>query len=265
MRHGVSEHWRDARCGGGPHVVAPRQADVVEPTHPRCQYSAYVVERCSCGRSSRNLRMTQGRRRTMGTPLVTVQFGLVNAPIAVGSAEWFVWLDGVDAFTVEEHDISFTAQRAHDGASALWLAFCAIENEPRCIVLGSAPELTRERLLAAAHQLAHWDTVTPEFQVELDGESGPMPRLPVTSPDLLVTKLEMPLVDEKTFVRTRAIDRMDHVLAYPLTIINAPSGYGKSTLVATWARETSARVAWLLLDENDNDPMRFSTHLLAAL
>jgi len=201
----------------------------------------------------------------MGTPLVTVQFGLVNAPIAVGSAEWFVWLDGVDAFTVEEHDISFTAQRAHDGASALWLAFCAIENEPRCVVLGSARELTRERLLAAAHQLAHWDTVTPEFQVELDGESGPMPRLPVTSPDLLVTKLEMPLVDEKTFVRTRAIERMDHVLAYPLTIINAPSGYGKSTLVATWARETSARVAWLLLDENDNDPMRFSTHLLAAL
>ncbi|HEY7341065.1 MAG TPA: LuxR C-terminal-related transcriptional regulator [Ktedonobacterales bacterium] len=201
----------------------------------------------------------------MGTPLVTVQYGLVNAPIAVGSAEWFVWLDGVDAFTVEEHDISFTAQRAHDGASALWLAFCAIENEPRCVVLGIASELTRERLQTAAHQLANWDTVTPEFQVELDGESGPMPRLPVTSPDLLVTKLEMPIVDAETFVRTRAIDRMDHVLAHPLAIINAPSGYGKSTLVAVWARETSARVAWLLLDENDNDPTRFSTHLLAAL
>jgi ATP/maltotriose-dependent transcriptional regulator MalT len=200
-----------------------------------------------------------------------VQHGHVNAPIEVGSAEWFVWLDRVDAFAVEEHDISFIAQRVHDGASALWLAFCAIENEPRWVVLGSASDLTRERLRTAAHQLANEDTVIPAFQVELDGESAPVPRLsdlpdlPVTSPDLLVTKLEMPIVDRETLVRTRAIERMDHVLAYPLTIINAPSGYGKSTLVAAWAGETSARMAWLLLDENDNDPTRFSTHLLAAL
>ncbi|HKT38131.1 MAG TPA: hypothetical protein VJR48_07140, partial [Ktedonobacterales bacterium] len=204
----------------------------------------------------------------MGTPLITVQYGRVNAPIEVGSAEWFVWLDRVDAFAVEEHDIAYIAQRVHDGASALWLAFCAIDNEPRWVVLGPASELTRERLRAAARQLANGDTVTPEFQVELDSESGPVPRLPdlpVTSPDLLVTKLEMPIVDTETLIRTRAIDRMDHVLAYPLTIINAPSGYGKTTLVAAWAGETSARVAWLLLDENDNDPTRFSTHLLAAL
>ncbi|HEU4784596.1 MAG TPA: LuxR C-terminal-related transcriptional regulator [Ktedonobacterales bacterium] len=210
----------------------------------------------------------------MGTPLVTVQHGRVNAPIEVGSAEWFVWLDRVDAFVVEEQDISYIAQRVHDGASALWLAFCAIENEPRWVVLGSAPELTRERLRTAAYQLASGDTVIPAFQVELDGESGPvtrlpdlpdLPHLPVTSPDLLVTKLEMPNVDRGMFVRTRAIERMGHVLAYPLTIINAPSGYGKTTLVAAWAGETSARVAWLLLDENDNDPTRFSTHLLAAL
>lgn len=204
----------------------------------------------------------------MGSPLITVQHGHVNAPIEVGSAEWFVWLDRIDAFAVEEHDISFIAQRVHDGVSALWLAFCAIENEPRWVVLGSAAELTRERLRTAAHQLANGDTVTPAFQVELDGESGPVPHLPdlpVTSLDLLVTKLEMPLVDHRTLVRTRAIERMDQALAYPVTIINAPSGYGKSTLVAAWARETSARVAWLLLDENDNDPTRFATHLLAAL
>lgn len=204
----------------------------------------------------------------MGSPLITVQHGHVNAPIEVGSAEWFVWLDRIDAFAVEELDISFIAQRVHDGASALWLAFCAIENEPRWMVLGAAAEITRERLRTAAHQLANGDTVIPAFQVDLDGESEPVPRLPdlpVTSLDLLVTKLEMPLVDHETLVRTRAIERMDQALAYPLTIINAPSGYGKSTLVAAWARETSARVAWLLLDENDNDPTRFSTHLLAAL
>ena len=112
----------------------------------------------------------------MGSPLITVQHGHVNAPIEVGSAEWFVWLDRIDAFAVEEHDISFIAQRVHDGASALWLAFCAIENEPRWVVLGSAAELTRERLRTAAHQLANEDTVIPAFQVDLDGKSGPVPR-----------------------------------------------------------------------------------------
>ena len=111
----------------------------------------------------------------MGSPLITVQHGHVNAPIEVGSAEWFVWLDRIDAFAVEEHDISFIAQRVHDGASALWLAFCAIENEPRWMVLGAAAEITRERLRTAAHQLANGDTVIPAFQVDLDGESEPVP------------------------------------------------------------------------------------------
>ncbi len=201
----------------------------------------------------------------MGIPLVTVRHGLVSVSMDIGSAEWFTLLDRIDIFAVEAHDISFLVRRMHDGAFALWLAFCSIDNDPRCVVVGSASELTRERLLTAAHQLANWDTVTPEFQVELERESAPMPQLSVTSPDLLVTKLEMPTVTSRTLVRTQAIDRMARALDYPLTVVNSPSGYGKTTLVAAWASETPARVAWLLLDENDNDPVRFSTHLLAAL
>ena len=201
----------------------------------------------------------------MGIPLVTVQHGLVSVSMDIGSIEWFTLLDKIDIFAVEAHDISFLVRRAHEGASTLWLAFCAIDNDPRCVVLGSASELTRERLLTAAQQLADWDVVTPEFQVELERESAPLPFLSVTSPDLLVTKLEMPTVSSKTLVRTQAVDRMARALEYPLTVVNSPSGYGKTTLVAAWANETPARVAWLLLDENDNDPVRFSTHLFAAL
>jgi ATP/maltotriose-dependent transcriptional regulator MalT len=201
----------------------------------------------------------------MSNPVASVQHGLVNLPIEVGSPEWFTWLERTDAFTIEEHGISFIAHRLHSGESALWLAFCAIDHEVRWAVLGSAAELTRERLQAAAQQLANWGGIAPEFQVELDWESGTMPRLPVTSPDLLVTKLEMPSLATASLVRTRAIDRLEHALEYPLTVVSAPSGYGKTTLLAEWASETPARVAWLLLDENDNDPVRFCTHLLAAL
>ena len=51
----------------------------------------------------------------------------------------------------------------------------------------------------------------------------------------------------------------------PLTLIAAPAGFGKSTLVSAWIAQREACVAWLALDEDDNDIGRFLTYLLAAL
>jgi ATP/maltotriose-dependent transcriptional regulator MalT len=163
--------------------------------------------------------------------------------IVVDSPEWFTWLEAADAFAVEEHGISYIAHRVHGGEYTLWLAFCAIDHEVRWAMLGPTSELTYGRLQAAARQ----------------------PCLPIASPDLLVTKLEMPVIQSATLIRTRVVDRLAQALDYPLTSLSAPSGYGKTTRLAEWASETPARVAWLLLDENDNDPVRFSTHVLAAL
>jgi LuxR family maltose regulon positive regulatory protein len=50
-----------------------------------------------------------------------------------------------------------------------------------------------------------------------------------------------------------------------LTVVSAPAGSGKSTLLGAWARSTERAVAWLSLDEGDNDPVRFLTCLIAAL
>ena len=51
----------------------------------------------------------------------------------------------------------------------------------------------------------------------------------------------------------------------PLTVIRAPAGYGKTTLVAQWLIESDRPVAWLSLDDDDNEPLRFLAYLLAAL
>ena len=201
----------------------------------------------------------------MSSPLAKVQHGQLSMPIEVGSPEWFTWLEHTDAFTVEEQGISFTVHRVYHGESALWLAFCDIDHEVRWAVLGSASELVWERLQATAHQLMNWVGVTPEFLLGLDREGGALPHLPVANPDLPATKLEMPILDTAKLVRTRGVDRLAHALEYPITVVSAPSGYGKTTLLAEWASETPARVAWLALDENDNDPVRFCIHLLAAL
>jgi LuxR family maltose regulon positive regulatory protein len=68
-------------------------------------------------------------------------------------------------------------------------------------------------------------------------------------------------------VRRRALlETLRANRARKLTLIAAPPGFGKSTLLAEWAAtQADARVAWLSLDKNDNDPGRFFTYVAAAL
>jgi LuxR family maltose regulon positive regulatory protein len=60
-------------------------------------------------------------------------------------------------------------------------------------------------------------------------------------------------------------DRLDEGLERGLLLVCAPAGYGKTVLLADWARRGRASVAWLSLDVGDNDPARFWRHVLAAL
>ena len=86
----------------------------------------------------------------------------------------------------------------------------------------------------------------------------------MTSP-LLTTKLYIPPVRPKLVSRAHLIERLNAGLHYKLTLVSAPAGFGKTTLVAEWVATSGRPVAWLSLDENDNDPARFFTYLVAAL
>lgn len=82
---------------------------------------------------------------------------------------------------------------------------------------------------------------------------------------LLTTKLQFPAVRTDLILRRRLIERLDAGLARSLTLISAPAGYGKTTLLATWLKERPEPVAWLSLDPADNDPFLFTRYLVAAL
>ncbi len=86
---------------------------------------------------------------------------------------------------------------------------------------------------------------------------------------LLTTKLYVPPVRPELAPRPRLIERLNTGLrtACKLTLISAPPGFGKTTLISEWiaSRELPARVAWVSLDEGDNDPARFLAYLIAAL
>jgi LuxR family maltose regulon positive regulatory protein len=93
----------------------------------------------------------------------------------------------------------------------------------------------------------------------------------VSSP-LLTTKLYIPPIRSELVSRPLLVERLNAGLfgqssrfARKLTLISAPAGFGKTTLVAQWVRDIGHPVAWLSLDEGDSDPARFFTYLVAAL
>src|SRR5438093_3205364 len=101
-----------------------------------------------------------------------------------------------------------------------------------------------------------------------DGVTGA--RRPATSRSstLLETKLHVPGRRRGVVPRPRLIERLNRTAEAKLTLLSAPAGFGKTTLLAEWlaaapAGERSA--AWLSLDQGDSQPATFWTYLIAAL
>ncbi len=82
---------------------------------------------------------------------------------------------------------------------------------------------------------------------------------------LLQTKLFVPLTRSDLVNRNRLTTQLDEGLAKKITLISAPAGFGKTTLVTSWLKQSNLKSAWVSLDEGDSDPARFISYLFAAL
>src|SRR5690348_5642654 len=85
---------------------------------------------------------------------------------------------------------------------------------------------------------------------------------------LLETKLHVPRWRRSLVARPRLSERLSRGAESALTLVSAPAGFGKTTLLAEWLAVAAAdgwSVAWLSLDQRDNDPALFWTYLVAAL
>ena len=113
----------------------------------------------------------------------------------------------------------------------------------------------------------------PARGVTQDGPSGRVREVP-----LLRTKLYLPSLRPEWVSRPRLVERLNANLDRKLTLVSAPAGFGKTTLLCEWVRywDTSHAVrtgwqtapedvAWLSLDRGDNDPTSFWTYVIAAL
>src|SRR5258707_10103365 len=127
-----------------------------------------------------------------------------------------------------------------------------------------------ERPAATASELAGPELDRPELdRPELDRPELDRPELDRPELDrrsaLLSTKLRPPGPRPDFLPRPRLAERLDEALGRGLVLVCAPAGYGKTSLLASWARHSQQPVAWLSLDASDNDPARFWRHAAAAL
>src|SRR5262249_51672109 len=125
-----------------------------------------------------------------------------------------------------------------------------------------ADELPAQTSLRALGEYALKDLARPEpiFQcvsAELPADfpalrsDNPGASAGVPAPQLLATKLSLPRVRPDLVARPRLLARLDAGLIGMLTLVCAPAGFGKTTLLAEWLRRTGRPAAWLGLDAGD--------------
>ena len=80
----------------------------------------------------------------------------------------------------------------------------------------------------------------------------------------LSTKLYLPPARQTLVERPVLLDELSEGLRGRLTLVSAPAGFGKTSLVAAWHNQCETPLAWVSLDEEDNEPLRFLDYLIGA-
>jgi len=84
---------------------------------------------------------------------------------------------------------------------------------------------------------------------------------------VIKTKLNIPPARPQLVSRPRLTEQLEKSLSYSFTLVSAPAGFGKTTLLSEWARnkQSKTHIGWVSLENDDNDPTRFWDYFIAAL
>jgi LuxR family transcriptional regulator, maltose regulon positive regulatory protein len=202
------------------------------------------------------------------TPRVegTVLVGLPDAApsVAVGSPEWYAWLEEATSFAFAGTASGFTARKERGGQRGwYWKAYRKRGGRLHHAYLGKSADLSLDRLRAVAAELAQRPAAAPPPST---------PRLEHTPPSaaapLLAAKLSVPGHPARLVERPSLAERLRAGLEGKLTLIVAPAGFGKTTLLSAWRASPAGSVtplAWVALDAADSEPRRFWSYVLAAI
>jgi LuxR family maltose regulon positive regulatory protein len=192
------------------------------------------------------------------------------AGMAVGSPAWFAWLagDAARSFSFRSPAGAYTARKEHrQRGGAYWVAYRTAAGRQHKVYLGKAEELTPERLDEAAAALAGRVAAGAELMGDTPSAPGGSPgRMGQgTAGLLLATKLFVPRPRPDLVPRPRLLARLDAGLdTGRCSLLSAPAGAGKTSLLAAWVAHLDRPVAWLTLDERDQDTDQVLRYLVAA-
>ena len=193
------------------------------------------------------------------------------AGLAVGSPAWFAWLadNAARSFSFRSPAGTYTARKERrQRGGAYQVAYRTAAGRQHKVYLGRAEELTPERLALAATALAGRVAAAAELVGDAPtarcrpaGRTGQgAAGLP-----LLATKLFVPRPRPDLVPRPRLLARLDAGLdAGRCSLLSAPAGAGKTSLLAAWLAQLDRPVAWLTLDERDQAANQVLRYLVAA-
>jgi LuxR family transcriptional regulator, maltose regulon positive regulatory protein len=193
------------------------------------------------------------------------------AGLAVGSPAWFAWLadDAARSFSFRSPAGTYTARKERrQRGGVYWVAYRTAAGRQHKVYLGKAEDLTPERLAEAAARLAGRvaDAAEPLGKA-LPAPGGVPGGVGQGAAGLLLaTKLFVPRPRPDLVPRPRLLTRLDAGLdTGRCSLLSAPAGAGKTSLLAAWLARLDRPVAWLTLDERDQDAGQVLRYLVAAL
>src|SRR5579859_1635090 len=202
--------------------------------------------------------------------------------------EWFVWLVTLTSFAFQgQHGHLTLRKESRSRGEGYWYAYRGQHGQTFKRYIGRTADLTFIRLeevasaltteidasLSMKHEHALTFPASNETKVESNTQEAAVSPasglwLKQQAP-LLEPKLRLPRLHSSLVERERLLALLDGGLERKLTLLSAPAGFGKTTLVSQWVvdRSTSHHlppVAWLSLDAGDNDPVRFWRYVITA-
>ncbi|QBD77951.1 helix-turn-helix transcriptional regulator [Ktedonosporobacter rubrisoli] len=204
--------------------------------------------------------------------------GHAQGSFEAGNLTWLAWLDQHASFSFHSREGFACTLRKERGqrSGSYWYAYRRYGQKMLKRYLGRNAELTVERLEEAA-RLLHMlqkPALVPHKVTEFAGllareaQDVSSRKIEALAQSLAEHRQQLPDSGLELLARSRVVEKLQVGLRLPVTFVTAPAGFGKTSAMLNWAKERLQReqsVAWITLDESDNDLFLFWRQVFKAL